>query len=332
MRVSLDLTLRLIETVNATPAGSTALIEVDGPGDLAVVQRWTEATGNTLLTVHPDAVEVLRGRMTDPIAALPEDRRPGYRLWLYTNFHCNLACDYCCVNSSPRAVPRVVSTEDTAELVRQAAAAGTRELFITGGEPFMLIDLDDRLRAALAVLPTTVLTNAMVWQGERLRRLEALPREGLTFQISLDSATAELHDRHRGAGSFDRALAGIRLAMDLGFRVRVAATLGPDAGTAEHELVALFDALDLEPDQRVVRRIARQGSANDGLTVSRASLLPEVCVTAEGVWWHPVAAADPAMKVADSWLPFDEVLDAVRDEYRQHRIRGDVLASSFPCA
>ena len=330
--MSLDLTLRLIESVNATPAGSTALIDVSGSHDVSVAQRWAEATGNTILTVHPGAVEILRGRMTDPIAALPPDRRPGYRLWLYTNFHCNLACDYCCVNSSPRSVPRIVSSEDTAELVRQATAAGVQELFITGGEPFMLLDLDERLRAALPHLPTTVLTNAMVWQGERRKRLEALPREGLTFQISLDSATAELHDRHRGAGSFDRAIAGIRLAIELGFRVRVAATLGHDAGTAEIELIELFDSLDLDEDQRVVRRVAQQGAANEGLTVSRASLVPEVCATADGVWWHPVAAADPAMQVSASWSPLDEVIDVVRDEYRQHRIRGDVLASSFPCA
>jgi pyruvate-formate lyase-activating enzyme len=330
--VSLELTLRLIESVNATPAGSTALIDVTGAEQVTVAQRWAEATGNTILTVHPGAVEVLRGRMSDPIAALPEDRRPGYRLWLYTNFHCNLACDYCCVNSSPRAVPRVVSVEDTTELVRQAVAAGVQELFVTGGEPFMLVDLDERLLAALPHLPTTVLTNAMVWQGERRRRLERLPREGLTFQISLDSATAELHDRHRGTGSFDKAIAGIRLAIDLGFRVRVAATLGHDAGTAEIELIDLFDSLSLDPDQRVVRRVAQQGSANEGLTVSRASLVPEICATADGVWWHPVAAADPSMKVTDSWSPLDEVIDAVRDEYRQHRIRGDVLASSFPCA
>ncbi len=330
--MSLELTLRMMESLNATPAGSTALIDVNGTDEVEVARRWVEATGNTILTVHPAAVEILRGRMADPIAALPEDRRPGYRLWLYTNFHCNLACDYCCVSSSPRAVPRVVSTHDTTELVRQAVSAGVQELFITGGEPFMLLDLDERLRAAVPHLPTTVLTNAMVWQGERRARLEALPREGLTFQISLDSATADLHDRHRGAGSFDRAIAGIRLAIDLGFRVRVAATLGHDAGSAETELDALFDSLDLDADQRVVRRVAQQGSANDGLTVSRASLVPEVCVTADGVWWHPVAAADPAMKVADSWSPLDEVIDAVRNEYRDHRIRGDVLASSFPCA
>ncbi|MBI2704871.1 MAG: radical SAM protein [Actinobacteria bacterium] len=330
--MSLDLTLRLIEAVNATPAGSTTLVDVDGPADVAIANRWTAATGNSLLVVHPHAVEIMRGRMVDPIGALPENRRPGYRLWVYTNFHCNLACDYCCVSSSPRAARRVISVEETAALVRDAADTGVRELYITGGEPFMLLDLDERLHAATSALPTTVLTNGMLWQGERLRRLDALPRDRLTLQVSLDSATPELHDRHRGAGSFDRALAGVRLALDLGFRVRVAATLGHDAGNSESELGSLFDGLGLDDDQRVVRRVARQGEANAGLTVTRASLVPEVCVTADGVWWHPVAATDPSMMVADAWSPLDAAVEAIRDEYRRHRLRSDILASTFPCA
>jgi pyruvate-formate lyase-activating enzyme len=324
--------MRLVESVGALPAGSSVRVELDGPEALEVVRRWCEATGNTVLVVHPDSVEVLRGRLTDPLEALPADRRPGHRLWVYTNFHCNLACDYCCVSSSPRAEPRAVLAAELEEIVEQAVAAGVQELYLTGGEPFMLIDLDELLRIACGALPTTVLTNATVWQGERRRRLEALPREGLTLQISLDSATPALHDRHRGEGSFARALEGIRTAMALGFRVRVAATLGTDAGDAEADLVGLFDDLGLAGDQRIVRRIARQGAANAGLTVSRASLLPEVCVTAEGVWWHPVAATDPEMKVSDHWSPLASTIEKVRDEYRSHRIAGDVLASTFPCA
>ena len=330
--MAFDLTLRLIETVLPAAAGTSVVVTVDGADDLPVVKRWVEATGNTILLVHPDSVEIFRGRITDPIEALAPDRRPGYRLWIYTNFHCNLACDYCCVSSSPTARRRIVDVESFAQIVDESVGAGVSELYLTGGEPFLLVDLDERLRIATAALPTTVLTNAMVWQGERLRRLEALPREGLTLQISLDSSTPELHDRHRGAGSFERALAGVRTAIDLGFRIRLAATLGSDAASAETELVALFDDLGLDESQRVIRRVAQQGSANAGLTVSRASLVPEVCITADGVWWHPVAAADPAMQVSDDWSPIGKAIEDVRQEYRTHRIASDVLASTFPCA
>lgn len=330
--MSTRLILRLAEAVGSAHAGSTVTIAVDHPDEVGTIERWCDATGNAVLTVYADAVEVHRGRITDPIASLPEDRRPGYRLWVYTNFHCNLACDYCCVESSPRAAPRVITTDGFAAIVAEAVGAGVRELYLTGGEPFMILDLDERLRIAVATFPTTVLTNAMVWSGERRRRLENLPRDGLTLQISLDSATPELHDRHRGDGSFALALSGIRTAIDLGFSVRVAATLGSDAGEAEGELMRFFDELGLADDQRVVRRVARQGSANAGLVVSRASLVPEVCVTADGVYWHPVAAIDPSMRIADAWSPLATVIDDVRDEYSAYRLKGDVLASSFPCA
>jgi pyruvate-formate lyase-activating enzyme len=330
--VSFSLAARLVEVVGATPAGSRALVALDGPADVDAARTWCEATGNTVLAVHPDSVEIYRGRPADPVAALAPERRPGHRLWVYTNFHCNLACDYCCVSSSPRAAPRTLSTREFADLVDAAVAAGVRELYLTGGEPFLLADLDERLRVAAAALPTTVLTNGTVWHGERRRRLEGLPRDGLTLQISLDSAGPELHDRHRGPGSHQRARDGIALALALGFRVRVAATLGADAGDEERRLADLFDDLGLGDDQRVVRRVARQGAANAGLVVSRASLVPEVCVTTEGVWWHPVAAIDPVMCVADDWRPLSGVIGTITDEFRSHRLRGDVLASTFPCA
>lgn len=326
------LTLRLVEALAATSAGSSVHVGIDGPEEVEVTRRWSEATGNTVLAVHPDSVEILRGRIVDPIDALPPESRPGHRLWIYTNFHCNLACDYCCVESSPRVRPRVIEVGEFDALVDDAVASGVQEMFLTGGEPFMLIDLDERLRIAVAALPTTVLTNATVLTGERRRRLERLPREGLTLQVSLDAASADGHDRHRGEGTFSLALQGIEALLDLGFRVRVAATLGADAGTAEVELIELCDRLGLGPDQRVVRRVARQGLANSGLVVSRRSLVPEICVTADGVWWHPVAATDPTMKVRDQWPPLAEVIEEVREEYRQYRISGDLLATTFPCA
>ncbi len=35
---------------------------------------------------------------------------------------------------------------------------------------------------------------------------------------------------------------------------------------------------------------------------------------------------------SDDWSPLAKVIDEILDECRQHRIRGDVLASTFPCA
>ena len=76
------------------------------------------------------------------------DERPlGDRLWLYTNFDCNLRCDYCCVRSSPTAPRRALGLERVRRIAREAPALGVREIFVTGGEPFLLPDIGEILRA-----------------------------------------------------------------------------------------------------------------------------------------------------------------------------------------
>jgi predicted phosphodiesterase len=63
------------------------------------------------------------------------------RLWVYTNFHCNLACDYCVVASSPKADPRSLPLLQFRELVDEAVAEGFTELYLTGGEPLLRPDI-----------------------------------------------------------------------------------------------------------------------------------------------------------------------------------------------
>src|SRR5690242_5309303 len=88
------------------------------PGDLIAVvgddqnigpelETWCRFTGNPLLE---STTENGRRRWVFRCGAVPhpvDDNRPvGSRLWLYTNFDCNLHCDYCCVRSSPSASRR----------------------------------------------------------------------------------------------------------------------------------------------------------------------------------------------------------------------------------
>src|ERR1700722_637811 len=164
---------------------------------------------------------------------LPEYRqkRTGRwaRLWLYTNFDCNLHCDYCCVRSSPTVPRRELGLARVQRIAREASELGVKEIFVTGGEPFLLEDIGEILVACAAATPTTVLTNGMLFTGRRAESLRALPRDRVVLQISLDSATPQLHDRHRGHGTGARAREGIQRARAQGFRVRLAATVSTDA-------------------------------------------------------------------------------------------------------
>src|SRR5262249_55293581 len=192
--------LDLVERLGAVAVGATVDVALR-PGEADTVAAWCARTGNELVSATHDHAVVRRGRPSsaDALADLPPAQRPGARPWLYTNFDCNRACDYCCARSSPKAPRRALGVDRTRRLVTEAADAGVREVFLTGGEPFMLPDLDVVVSACVDRLPTTLLTNAMLFRGARLAMLRRLPREGLTLQISLDSATPQLHDLPRRA-------------------------------------------------------------------------------------------------------------------------------------
>jgi pyruvate-formate lyase-activating enzyme len=312
------------------------------PGDLFAVigseetlgadlEAWCHFTRNTLVDT---TVELARTRWVIRCGEAPANSdaaRPiGSRLWLYTNFDCNLHCDYCCVCSSPKVPRRELGLARVRRIASEAAEIGVGEIFVTGGEPFLLTDIGDILASCLAAAPTTVLTNGMLLGGRRLQTLRSLPSDRLTLQVSLDSPTPELHDRHRGAGTWLRAWQGIECARREGFRVRFAATISTDREAEEFR--RFLDARKVKEEDRVIRRIALRGLAAEGVALARADLAPEVTITALGVYWHPVGAADADMLVTPDIFPLAESFAAVRRAFEresQHRRR---LATIFNCA
>jgi len=255
----------------------------------------------------------------------------GHRLWAYTNFDCNLACGYCCAESSPKATSRQLAPDVARAAFNEFVALGGRELFLTGGEPFMHPDLGALVEAG-AGLERTILTNAMVFgRGARRATLEAMDRS-VVLQVSLDSASAELHDRQRGDGSWARALTGIGLARALGFRVRVAATLYEEDPAGVTALHARLDEEGIAPDDRVIRPVAHEGAASSGMNVSLDTLEPEPTISADGAWWHPVAVTNPHLRIADAPLPVAEVFGVVRDILEVQNAAARTGRKVFRCA
>lgn len=326
------LLLALLSALKRTAPGQ--LIAVTGRDATALdadLDAWSRLTGHTLVaraSAERGTRWVIRNGAT-PVH--DEDVRPlGQRLWLYVNFHCNLHCDYCCVRSSPTARRRELGLDLVRRIAHEAPGLGVRELFVTGGEPFLRDDIADVVMPLAAAAPVTLLTNGMLFRGRRLDALKHLPTSRVTLQISLDSPDPALHDRHRGAGSWRRAVDGIDIARAAGFRVRLAATVATDAD--EDAFRAFLDDRQVAPEDRVIRRVALRGVADEGIALSRADLVPEITITADGVYWHPVGADDADMFVTAEVLPLAGAFEAVRVHLARERAHADRLATVFHCA
>jgi organic radical activating enzyme len=331
----LDL-LDVIEQVGSAARHDTVTIALQpGPGSQAtqrLVAEWCRRAGHELLELRTEAVVIRRGPALDPMASLDPALLPGTRLWMYTNFDCNLACDYCCARSSPQTDRNPLGLERVQKLAVEASDAGVRELILTGGEPFLLPDIDEVVSSCTTALPTTLLTNGMLFQGRRLQALQRMDTSRLALQISLDSATPELHDQHRGPGSWAKAVNGIRTAHENGFRVRVAATL---SAQRTHELAPFhefLDNLEIAREDQVIRAVAHRGFATDGVELTLASLVPEVTATADGIYWHPVTAGHNDQLVTRDLFPLAAAIDEVRRRFAELRAETDSAAQWFPCA
>ncbi len=240
-----------------------------------------------------------------------------WKLWIYTNYDCNLRCSYCVAKSGPNVPRRALGLASVRQLVDEALSLGFQEIFFTGGEPFILDDIYEMLAYSAARGKTTVLTNAMLLRGTRLERLASLaataPAENLIVQVSLDGGRPEDHDAYRGRGTWQKTVEGIRLLQAQGFRVRIGTTETP-VNSPHLELLCDFHrSLGIPDEDHFVRPLAKRGYAREGLELNRNNLVPEVTVSVDGVFWHPLST-DADMQVTKQVFPLRAAVERIQNQ------------------
>lgn len=171
---------------------------------------------------HPDWTAKGEKRASVPLIGLET-------LWFNTGSLCNITCRNCYIDSSPaNDLLAYLTAAEVRAFLDEAKGIGTREIGFTGGEPFLNAALPDMLADTLARgFEALVLTNAMqpMLRPAMKKRLLALGAEKspkLTFRISVDHHTAELHEVERGSGSWAKTIEGIDWLVASGFRVAIA--------------------------------------------------------------------------------------------------------------
>ena len=191
----------LIAALRRSRKGDLVAVISGDPSVGPELEAWCRFTHNSLVDM---AVEEGRTRWVlrygDAPEQVGEDRPVGSRLWLYTNFDCNLSCDYCCVRSSPTALRRALGIERVRRIAIEAAELGVSEIFVTGGEPFMLPDIGEILAACAAAAPDhgPHQRHAVGWKSTRNAALVAARARNLANQPRQSDAGAPRQPSWKG--------------------------------------------------------------------------------------------------------------------------------------
>jgi sulfatase maturation enzyme AslB (radical SAM superfamily) len=237
-----------------------------------------------------------------------------WKLWIYTNYDCNLRCSYCVAKSSPNAPRRALGLANVQRLVDEAVELGFKEIFFTGGEPFILKDIYAMLAYSAERVRTTVLTNAILLKGKRLEKLAAIQQPNLVVQVSLDGSKPEHHDAYRGKGTWEKTVDGIRRLQGEEFKVRLSTTETPANSGHLHEICEFHrDILGIPDEYHFIRPLAKRGYSKEGLELSMSSLVPEVTVDIDGIFWHPLST-DADMQISRKIFPLSNAVTQIRKQ------------------
>jgi MoaA/NifB/PqqE/SkfB family radical SAM enzyme len=274
---------------------------------------------------HQAVPDTLDKKIVSPPAML-------WKLWVYTNYDCNLKCSYCVAKSGPTAPRRALGLEKVQRLVDEAVSLGFGDVFFTGGEPFILEDIYDMLAYSASRVKTTVLTNAMLLRGTRLEKLVAtartVPSENLIVQVSLDGGRPEDHDAYRGSGSWEKTVEGIHLLQERGFRVRIGTTETPVNSAHLDKICELHRSLGIPDEDHFIRPLAKRGYSREGLELGMHNLIPEITVNLDGIYWHPLAT-DTDMLVNRELFPLSAAVEKIQGQLKTIEKTGSAPLMTF---
>ena len=192
-------------------------------------------------------------------------------LWINTGTLCNLACEGCYIESSPRNdALAYIAREEARRFLEEARLTRPEleEIGFTGGEPFMNPDiaglLEDALCGGWRVLMLTNAMRPMQHHADALLELNRRFPGRLALRVSLDHWTPARHEAVRGPRSWVPTMEGLRWLSAEGFDLAVAARL-LWAGETEAQARAGYAAL-----------FAAEGLTVDAADPSRLVLFPEM--------------------------------------------------------
>ncbi|WP_404325746.1 radical SAM protein [Aerophototrophica crusticola] len=243
-------------------------------------------------------------------------------LWVNTGTLCNITCLNCYIESSPKndRLAYISRAEVKAYLDEIAAQGlGTREIGLTGGEPFMNPDVLGILEDCLSGgFRTLVLTNAMRPMQRHAKALLALRErygDQLALRVSIDHYGPAVHEAERGPRTWEPLMKGLRWLGQHGFNLAVAGRKlsGEAEGAMRAGYARLFAELGIPLDTQDPSRLVLFPEMDERVDVPEVSTgcwaildkHPDQMMCASSRMVVKRKGADGPAVVACTLLPYD---------------------------
>lgn len=170
--------------------------------------------------------------------AVKKEYKPRLIFWEVTK-GCNLRCVHCRATATELASPTDLPTPKALDIIKQIADYGNPILVLSGGEPLYRPDIFQLAKYGTELgLRVALATNGTLVTKEIAKKIAGAGIKRVS--ISLDGATAEIHDQFRGIpGAFDAAIYGFRNLKELGMPVQINMTI------ARHNAAQLPQVLEM---------------------------------------------------------------------------------------
>lgn len=146
-------------------------------------------------------------------------------------WRCNARCVMCDTWQNKDGAELEITPDQWRGILKRDAdfISGVRKVGLTGGEPFIRPDLVELIRIFHQAIPKariSVVSNGLMTERilERLAEIKSFCPQ-MVFSVSLDGLN-QIHDKVRGIpGAFDKAMATMKGALELGFTVTSGMTI-----------------------------------------------------------------------------------------------------------
>ncbi|MGB9740990.1 MAG: radical SAM protein [Candidatus Bathyarchaeia archaeon] len=167
-------------------------------------------------------------------------------VWNFT-YKCNLRCKHCYENAGAGNLPELSTDEakQAIDALSKIAGIGLPALSFSGGEPLARKDFFELAAYAKKHIPyISIASNGTLLTKDNAKKVKDAKVDYV--EISIDGATPQVHDDFRGIpGAFERAIEGVKNAVEEGIDTCIATVLHRDNLVELDKLINLAKELDV---------------------------------------------------------------------------------------